>query len=1289
MSKSRVNVPQKNSNPMSLKLAAALCAVAGLTASALAQPKADVTPQGGMLRFPDISATHITFVYANDVWIAPRDGGRAVPLSSPAGAEGFPRFSPDGKSVAFLANYDGNRDIYTIPVDGGAPSRVTYHPGAEQLADWTPDGKLLFFTNSLGGLSRQTQLFTVPAAGGLYAKLPVPYGAFGSISPDGSTLAYTPHSTDNRTWKRYRGGMATDIWLYNLKDNSAQKVTDWEGTDTLPMWVPGSDGSKLYYLSDAGPEHRLNVWSYDAKSKARTQITKFKDFDIRWPSIGPGPGGKGEIIFQLGSELRVLDLANGRDRAVNITIPGDRAAVRSRVVDAARNITGGSISPTGKRVAIEGRGDIWSVPAKEGVVRNLTRTDSVFEREVAWSPDGKHLAYFSDESGEYELWVRPSDARPPEADKKDEGKKDEAKKDEGAKDEPKAEETKAPEAPRKLTAIGEGFRTSPRWSPDSKFITFTDNAGRVWLTEVATGTTQTVATDAWGNIPNPQWSHDSAWLTFTLSDEASGNGCVHVYNLADKQLTRLTSPIFPASNPTFDAKGDWLFFSSNRDIDSPIYSDLDTTFIYANTEVMLAVPLRADVKNPWLPKSDEETLKEDKKKDEKKPDAKKDEGKKDEGAKPDSAVPTENAVGGTWEGETQAPGPNGQTIPIRVTLSLRLEPGNKVSGNLSSPMGGAPVSGSFDPATGSLSLAFTIGGGNISLTGTITGEEFTGSWSAGDQSGPMTAKRTSKAQPAAEAEAKKDEPKKDDDKKPLKIDLEGFESRAVQLPIPSGSFGPLAVSHDNKLLYIRGSARGMNEPTSIRIFDLNDEERAEKTVTQGGGFELSGDRKKLLVFRGGGNMVIVDAAAGGGKSQTVSTEGMRTTIDPRDEWKQIMADVYRLMRDYFYEPSMHGNDWKALSERYSKLVDDAVNREDVTFIIAELISELNIGHAYVGSPGDVEAPGRAVSVGLLGVDFALDQGAFKIARILRGAPWDTDAVGPLSQPGVDVKEGDYLLAVNGVPLDTSKDPYAAFQGLAERTVTLTVSAKPTLDASAREVLVRPISSENNLRYRDWIERNRAYVEKASDGKVGYVYVPNTGVDGQSDLVRQFIGNRARAALIIDERWNGGGQIPTRFIEMLNRPVTNYWARRHGKSWTWPPDGHQGPKAMLINGLAGSGGDAFPAYFRMMGLGKLIGTRTWGGLVGISGNPALIDGGSITVPTFGYYKKDGTWGIEGHGVDPDMEVLDDPSKMVNGADPQLDAAVAHLLEELKTKAFTPAPTPPSPNRSGMGIPERDR
>jgi tricorn protease len=1244
---------------------------------------ADVQPHAAMLRWPDVSATQIVFSYANDLWVVPRDGGMAEPLASPPGQEALPKFSPDGKTIAFIGNYDGNRDIYTIPATGGVPTRVTHHPAGEATSDWTPDGKsVMYLTNGFAGLARQTQLWTSPAAGGMPEKLPVPYAGFGSISPDGTLLAYTPHSTDTRTWKRYRGGMATDVWVFNLKDNSSRRITDWEGTDTIPMWIPGGDGKVVFYLSDMGPEHRLNIWSFELGSGQRAQVTSFADDDVRWPSIGPGPGGQGEIVFQLGEKLMLLDLGTKQSKEVKVTVPGDRPKIRARTVDAAKNIAGAGISPTGKRVVVEARGDLWSLPEKEGVTRALTRTDGVAERDPSWSPDNKWIAYFSDETGEYELWIRPTDAKEPEEKKGDEAKKEDAKKDEAKKDEEKKDEAGEPKRePRKLSTLGAGFRFNPQWSPDSKWITCCDQNGRLFLTDVEKGETKEIDKDPWMNQMGVSWSSDSQWMAYSKADNGNNLGCIWIANARTGEKRQVTSNMFNSTSPTFDRKGDYRFFASNRSIEAPEYSDLDTTFIYADTSVLEMVPLRADVKSPWLVKSDEEELKAAAKKEE----GKKDEEKKEEGK--NGAAVADDGVSGTWSGTATGDSPEmKQGLPF--TMKLKVDKEGKVTGSLSHDGGGGSVSGTYDKASGQISLTIEMNGAAGSLSGTMKDGEGKGTWTMGEDRGEWTARRSA----PGNGEAKEEKPggKKDEKAKEVKIDFDGFEARAIQIPVRPGAFGAIGVADGEKLIYARTGTRGEGK-AGIKIYDYKADEKEEKDVVAGGNFQVSADGKKLLVMRGP-SMTICDASAGGGKSQVVGTDAMKKQLDPRVEWEQIFTDAWRLDRDYFYEPTMHHVDWPKMRQHYGAMIEDAASKEDVNWIISEMISELNIGHAYLMAPGDVEDQ-PTVGVGLLGCDFELDKSgaapAYKIKRIIRGAPWDTDAVGPLSAPGVDVKEGDYLLAVNGVPLDTSEDPWAAFVGMVGKVSELTVNAAPTMDGKERRVLVKPIGSETELRYRAYIEAKRQYVEKKTDGHIGYIYVPNTGQDGQSDLFRQFFGQRQKDALIIDERWNGGGQIPTRFIELLNRPVTNYWARRDGNDWPWPPDAHFGPKAMLINGLAGSGGDDFPWLFKHEKIGKVIGTRTWGGLVGISGNPRFVDGGSISVPTFGFYETNGTWGIEGHGVDPDIEVVDDPALMVNGGDPQLDAAINELNTELKSHPYVPPKRPASPDRSGMGIRPEDK
>ena len=1207
-------------------------------------------PDAAMLRYPDVGPQKIVFLYANDLWVVDRNGGEAEPLASPPGEELFPKFSPDGKAIAFTGNYDGDQDIYTLDVSGGVPFRVTHHPSTETLCDWTPEGKLLFFTSGLSGLNRMSKLYLVDARGGFPESLPVPYGADGAISPDGTWLAYTPYTRDARTWKRYRGGMATDIWLFNLRTHESKRITEWEGTDTLPMWHE----KKVYYLSDMGPAARLNLWCYDTESGAREQVTHFTDYDVKWPSMGPGNKGQGEIVFQNGPGLYLLDLETSLSREVEVTIPGAKPRLRPRMVDASDYIQSWGISPTAKRAVVQARGDVWTLPAQHGSPRNLTRTNGTAERTPTWSPDGKWIAYFSDATGEYELYVMRSDGK---------------------------------EEPRQLTSGSRTFYLNAVWSPDARYIAFSDKACKLYIYDMEKQEKRFVDKDPWTqNRPvRLSWSHDSRWIAYARSDEDSRMPSIHLYNVEEGKGYKVTSSFFGDALPVFDRQGDYLYFTSMRAF-HPSYSDVDGTFIYDESQVLLAVPLRADMKHPWLPESDEETWKDKEKKPEK--NGKKGEKgekkngdeatKKTEAEHPVSAAT--DAVSGTWEGTARGT-PSGD---VEFTVHLRLLADNKVEGDLQMPLFSGKVSGTWDPAAKKVSLVFHVpdGGPTVSIVLTIHGDDAEGTWNDPTGTGTITAKRVSGGE--EEGEETKEGDKKEGAKKKapekLKIDLEGFEARAILLPLSRGNFRGLAVNDRNQLLYVR-------EGEGIKLFDMKDKKKQEKTVTSSAGmFIISADGKKILVPRGGSAEIMNAAAGASGKS--VVTRGMNVWIDPRVEWKQIFTDAWRIDRDFFYVANMHGVDWPAVRERYEKMVEDCNSREDVGYVIREMISELNVGHSYYRGGGDTEK-GPRVSVGLLGVDFTLENGAYRIARIYQGAAWDVDARNPLLEKGIDVKEGDYLLAVNGVPLDSSEDPWAAFVGLAGRTVTLTVSENPVRDDKARDVVVKTLSSERKLRYRAWIEHNRAYVERKTQGKVGYIYVPNTGIDGQNDLVRQYFGQVDKAALIIDERWNGGGQIPDRFIEMLNRPVSNYWARRDAKPGMTPSWGHQGPKCMLINGLAGSGGDMFPWLFRHAKLGKLVGMRTWGGLVGISGNPGFIDGGGITVPTFGFYETDGTWGVEGHGVDPDIEVIDDPALMVKGGDPQLDAAVDLMLKEIELHPYRPPKPPAPPDRSGMGIREEDK
>ncbi|NIN70641.1 MAG: peptidase S41 [Gemmatimonadetes bacterium] len=1075
-----------------LRLLSAIVLVA-LSAGAL-QAQIDAR----MLRQPDVSSTHIAFVYAGDIWVVPKSGGTAQRLSSPNGQESVPRLSPDGSTIAFTGNYDGNADIYTIPTMGGEPVRVTHHPMGDRVVDWYPDGRSILYASSMeSGRQRFNQFYRVARDGGLPEKLPLAFAEYGAISPDGEWLAFIQIERDSRTWKRYRGGRAPDIWLFNLDDYTSRNITTSDANDAHPMW----HGRTLYFLSDRGPNQRQNIWAYDLDSEAFRQITRFEDFDIHLPAIGPS-----DIVFEAGGRLYLLDLASEEYREVAIDVVTDLATLKPRVERVSDLIFSGWVSPSGKRAVFEARGDVFTVPAEHGPIRNLTASSGVAERYPTWSPDGRYIAYWSDRSGEYELTLRPADGSGGEE---------------------------------RLTSLGAGYRYRPQWSPDSKKLAFVDHAKTIYIYDVDRGRTSEVDQDTWMthgglNSFSVSWSSDSRWMAYSRG-LANRSGAIFLYDTQAGRLHQVTSSYYSNFQPTFDPDGKYLYYLSNRTF-QPSYSDVDNTWVYPNTTNIVAVSLRSDVPSPLAPRSDDE-------------------------------------------------------------------------------------------------------------------------------------------EPETEAEDEEDEESVEEEAEGVEIELENFEHRVVILPPEAGNYTQLQAVSD-KLLYRRLPRTGSGDDESPIVFwDL--EEREEKTVmSDADGFLVTADGKKMLVWNNN-SFAIVNVAPNQKMDTRLRTGEMEATIDPRAEWRQLFADAWRLERDFFYDPGMHGVDWNAMKEHYGRLLEDAVTRWDVNFVIGELIAELNASHTYRGG-GDTESAERR-SVGLLGVDWSLENGAYRIETIVKGAPWDAEVRSPLAQPGVDVNEGDYVLAVNGVPLDTSKDPWASFQGLAGRTVELTVNGRPTMDG-ARTVLVETLRSETRLRHLAWIDANRERVEEASDGRVGYVYVRSTGGDGQRELVRQFAAQFHKDGLIIDERFNSGGQIPDRFVELLQRPPLAFWAVRTGTDWQWPPISHFGPKVMLINGWSGSGGDAFPYYFREYGVGPLVGTRTWGGLIGMSGVPQLIDGGVATVPTFRMYSTDGVWFAEGYGVDPDIEVLEDPTPLARGVDAQLERAIQETLRLLEQNPPVRAQRPRYENRT---------
>ncbi|MCI4397598.1 MAG: PD40 domain-containing protein [Acidobacteria bacterium] len=1066
-----------------------------------------------LVREPAVSQSQIAFCYGGNIWVMPKSGGLASRLTSGPGPEMFPRFSPDGKFLAFTGNYDGNEDVYVIPSSGGEVRRVTHHPASERVVGWFPDGRSILVASAMESpVNRYSQLYKVSVDGGLPEKLPVPYGEFGAISEDGALLAYCPNSEDLRTWKRYRGGDVSRIWLFNLKEKTGKQVGDEMASYSQPMW----HGSTLYLLSDRGANERYNIWAYEMKSGAWREVTHFSDFDVHFPSIGPE-----EMVFEAGGQLYIMSLESEKISPVKAEVITDAATLRPQSKKVVRELRGWDPSPSAKRVAFEARGEIFTVPAEHGPTLNLTRSSGVAERFPAWSPDGKWIAYWSDKTGEYELAVRLADGSGQE---------------------------------RTVTKLGPGYRYNIFWSPDSKTVAFVDQAMNVELCDIATGAVTKIDKGLWlyDEVQDKgheslmgftfSWSSDSRYVAWAREVD-NRMGAIFIRDTKSGKTSQVTAGFYNDCSPVFDPDGKYLFYLTHRTFD-PLYSDLDATWIYADGTQIAAVPLDASVQSPLAPRNDAE------------------EAKKSEDSKP---------------GADKKEGADENKAPVAV-----------------------------------------------------------------------------------------------------KIDVEGFESRAVLLPPKAGNYANLAAA-PGKILYLRMPCSGAAEDARMPVVYYDLKEREEKTVLDDAkGFAVTANGEKLLVSHGD-DFSIVDVAPDQKLDKKLDLSGLEMTVDPRAEWKQIFNDAWRFERDFFYDPNMHGVDWNLMRKRYGALIGQCVTRWDVNFVLGELIGEINSSHTYRGGGDSPKPPERPV--GLLGCDFRLENGAFRITKIYAGAQWNVAVRSPLNEPGALVKEGSYLLAVNGSPLDPKADPWAAFEGLAGKTAELAVNDKPAMEG-ARKVLVKTLNEEEDARLRNlaWIESNRLKVEKESNGRLGYIYVPDTMPEGQNELYRQFMGQITKEGLVIDERFNSGGQIPDRFIELLNRPILNYWHVRDGRDWQWPEYSHAGPKVMLINGWSGSGGDCFPYYFREAKLGPLVGMRTWGGLIGLSGSPSLIDGGVVTVPTFSFYTPLGKWAVEGHGVDPDVKVVDDPALMQNGGDPQLDRAIAEALRLLKEHPPVSPRPPQNPDRS---------
>jgi tricorn protease len=1066
-----------------------------------------------LFRYPDVSSSHICFVYGGDIWIVPKTGGTATRITSSMGEESFPRFSPDGKTLAFTASYRGNADVYTMPVAGGVPNRLTWNAFNDRVVDWHPNGKqILFASVRETGVGNVNQLYLLSINGGLPEKLPLPYGELGSFSPDGESIAYVSRITENYPFKRYRGGLASDVIVFNLKKLTAENITANTATDGKPAWVK----NKIYYISDIDNNKRRNIWMYDINSKSRTQITRFADVDINHMSAG-----NDDIVFEAGGKLYLLNLSNNKYDEVNINVVTDFATLMPRVENLGNRIANADISPDGKRAVVEARGELFSVPAENGPVLNFTNSSGAFDQSPAWSPNGKWIAYWSDKSGEYEIWLHDLQNG----------------------------------SSKQLSNYGKGMGWRLFWSPDSKKIAFINYLQQITVITVASG--ESLVIDKTTQLPYAglrgfqlSWSPDNNWITYSKGID-NLNEAIFLYHLPEKKLHKITSGYYNDSDPVFDANGKYIYFKTDRRF-SASYSGLDGTWIYPNTTVIAYASLDPAAKSLLAPKNDEVKI------------------------ASDSSANDKTAV-------TPSPKPAATEKP-------------------------AP--------------------------------------------------------------------------KPATVVPDNFEARVETLPIAAGNYGSL-VAMEGKLLYARFPNTGSSgEQAAIYVYDI--EKREEKRVLAGTGtFALSRDGKSVLVFQSS-NLGIIKPAPDQRIEKPLRSSAMEMLLNPREEWAQLFNDTWRRYRDFFYDPAMQQVDWDEVRKHYGSLMKDAITRWDVLNIQQEMISELAAGHTYANPGGNTE-PASNRGHGFLGIDWELSNGAYRIKRIIKPAAWDNEVRSPFDVTGVNVKEGDYILAVNGRPINSSIDPYEAFDGLVGTAVLLKVNNQPNLQG-AKEVLIETISAqqERRLRHLEWIENNRKKVEELSKGKLGYMYMPNTGVDGQTELMRQFYAQVDKEGFIIDERFNAGGQLGDRFIEMLNRRNLYNIAWRNADVSRIPGKGNDGPKAMLINGWAGSGGDAFPWAFKTMNMGPIIGERTLGILVGPATGHTLIDGGGITVPDARLYGPDGKWFAEGYGVTPTIEVWDDPSQLAKGIDPQLNKAVEEVMKLVQSNPRKLPGRPAFENRSAKGI-----
>ena len=1054
-----------------------------------------------LLRFPAMHGDQVVFTYSGELYTVERTGGVARKLTNHPGYKMFARFSPDGSQIAFTGQYDGNTEVYVMPASGGVPERLTFTAtlGRDDLSDrmgpnnivmtWKDDEHIVFRSRKRSFNSFKGALYVVNVNGGLPEQVPVPEGGWISFSDDGQQFVYNRVFREFRTWKYYAGGMADDIWLHDLNDRTTVNLTDNESQDIFPMWVDG----KVYFLSDR--DGRMNLFVYDQITRQTRKLTHFQEFDIKFPSLGGDA-----IIFENGGYLNFFSLATETVERIPVIIAEDLALSRNQRKDASQMIRSASLSPDGRRVTFGGRGDVWSVPVKSGITRNLTQTSGVHERNVTWSPDGKYIAYVSDASGNDEIYILEQDGR--------------------------AE-------PIQITTNADTYKYGLRWSPDSEKILWSDKMLRLQYIDINTGDVTIVDQAESFEINQFDWSPDSRWITFTRP-ETEHYSRIFLYDTENGEKFPVTDGWYASSSPSFCDKGKYLFFSSNRDF-NPIYSRTEWNHAYTDMSRIYFVTLRQDVASFLEPENDE------------------------------------------------------------VQIS------NGDAGN-------------------------------------------------GAQNGA------------------------DDGALRIEVDRENIKNRIAVLPGDVSNYFSINTVGNN-IYYMKRSFG--DSRSSLMMFNMDS--REESTLAQINGYQISADQKKMLVAERGRYAVIDLPRSSFSVNDFVDTSNMKVWVNLKEEWVQIYNETWRQMRDFFYAPNMHGVDWEAMREKYRPLVDHVNNRLDLTYILGELVGELNVGHAYVGGGDVLEA--ERIPMGLLGAELSHDaSGYYRIDRILKGENWNSSRRSPLTELGVNVEEGHYIIAVNGHPTNEMTNIFEAMIGTTGQQVELRVNDRPR-EQGARDVIVVPIGDEADLYYYNWVQENIRKVSEATNGRVGYIHVPDMGPGGLNEFVKHFYPQLRKEALIIDVRGNGGGNVSPMLIERLSRELTGLSMSRNTAPSTRPREIHLGPKVCLIDKYSASDGDLFPFQFQKLGLGPLIGTTSWGGVVGIRGSLPFIDGGTLSKPEFAPYDIHGEdWIIEGIGVHPDIHVENDPAMEFDGIDQQLNRGIQEALRLMEEYDQEIHPIPAYPDRS---------